>query len=252
MPDLLDARRPVADLLRPLDIVVLSPHRDDACLSLGSLLLTLGHGTVVNLFTRSLWVASLPEESRSEAIVEQIRELEDREFIARSALNRRELGLPEPRIDGRNGFDDSYLEVDIQRLTEPLMSTLSEFSSASRDSKSVLFCPAAIGGHVNHLATLEAVLRNAEAIGRSYDLLFYEDLPYASRPTARMAGVARLKRRLKPNALKRHVHMVTWQEKKPLVDIYASQFRRPLRAGRLRPFAPRPLGVHEAFWSIVT
>lgn len=244
-------QRPIADQLRPLDVVVLSPHRDDACLSLGSLLLALGHGVVVNLFTRSLWAASLPKASRSESVVEEIRDTEDRAFIARCGLDRRELRLPEPGIEGRNGFDRAQIELDIQRLTEPLMLTLNELATTPRARKAVLFCPAGIGGHVNHLATLEMVLRNADAICPSYDLMFYEDLPYAAGLGKRLAGLARLRRRLGSTLLRRHARIVPWHEKKRLVDIYASQFRRPLRVRHLRPFAARPLMVHEAFWSVV-
>jgi len=127
--------------------------------------------------------------------------------------------------------------------------TLNELVRTPRERKAVLFCPAAIGGHVNHLATLETVLRNANAIRSSYDLIFYEDLPYAARLNKRLAGMARLRHRLSPMVLTRHVRTVPWREKKPLVDIYTSQFRPPLRARRLRPFALWPLKLHEAFWS---
>jgi hypothetical protein len=206
---------------------------------------------VINLFTRSLTIAQAPVTAVSEEMVEGIREAEDRRFIERCNLERHEFRLPEPPLEGRYEFDASHIEIDVERLTPLLLSKLTKISEMHRGEKAVLFCPSAIGGHVNHLATLETVLRHARTVARSYELMFYEDLPYASRARRRVAGIARLNRRAAPMALTRNIFIPHWSEKQALVDIYASQFPRPLTRRRLRPFALWPLEPHEAFWSVL-
>ena len=235
---------------RSRTVVVLSPHRDDACLSLGGLLKAIGHGLVINLFTRSLTIAQAPVTDVSEEMVEGIREKEDRKFIERCNLERHEFRLPEPPLDGRYEFDASYIETDVERLTPPLISKLTQIGELHPREKVVLFCPCGIGGHVNHLATLETVLRNSGALARSYELMFYEDLPYASRARRRWVGIARLHRRIAPAALVRNIYVPKWSEKKALVDLYDSQFPRSLTQRRLRPFALWPPRPHEAFWTV--
>jgi LmbE family N-acetylglucosaminyl deacetylase len=235
---------------RSRTVVVLSPHRDDACLSLGGLIKAIGHGVVINLFTRSLTIAQAPVSEVSEEMVERIREEEDRKFIEHCNLERHEFRLPEPPLEGRYEFDASYIETDVERLTPPLISKLTQIGELQAREKAILFCPCGIGGHVNHLATLETVLRNSGALARSYELMFYEDLPYASRARRRWAGIARLHQRVAPAILTRDIYIPEWNEKKGLVDLYASQFPRSLSRRRLRPFAPWPLLPHEAFWTI--
>jgi LmbE family N-acetylglucosaminyl deacetylase len=244
------SRAAVAERFKSRTVVVLSPHRDDACLSLGGLLKAIGHGLVINLFTRSLTIAQAPIDAVSEEMVEQIREEEDRKFIEQSSLQRREFRLAEPPVEGRYEFDVSHIEVDIAQLSPALMSTLPEIGGHD-GKKAILFCPSGIGGHVNHLATFETVLRNIGTIAKSYDVMFYEDLPYASRARRRFSGIVRLNRRAAHMKLMRSTYIPDWNEKKALVDIYASQFPRSLTPRRLRPFAPWPLRPHEAFWSVV-
>lgn len=238
----------ILEYLTARRIVVLSPHRDDACLSLGGLLKDIGHGLVINLFTRSLTIEQAPVTSVTEDMVERIREHEDRKFIDLCHLDRFEFRLPEPPVEGRYEFDASHVETDVERLTQPLVVKLTEIGVSHRGERPVLFCPSGIGGHVNHLAVLETVLRSARTIACLFDLIFYEDLPYASRARRRLAGVARLKR-LAPLKLVRNVYVPDWNEKKALVDVYFSQFPKSLTRRRLRPFAPWPVQPHEAFWS---
>jgi hypothetical protein len=234
------------------DIVVLSPHLDDACLSLGGFLTALGRGVLINIFTRSTFLVRPPSPPLSEQVVSDIRMREDLAFARRSGLVRHDMGIAEPPIEGRKPFDLSHLETDVARITAPLLAKLDEVANSSEvRGRRVLFCPMGIGRDVNHCATFEVILRNLERVLAGYELMFYEDQPYAAHPVWRSAAIARLKQRLPRLSLARNVYVPTWREKKALIGLYPSQFPEPIPKWRFRPAATGPLAPHEAFWSAV-
>ncbi len=233
--------------LKRQPVVVLSPHFDDACLSLGGVLCALHGATLVNIFTRSLWLPQSPNERATEEQVRAIRESEDRAFAAHCGLARHDLQVRDPGAQGRNSLDLLHLEQDVADATPALLRKLDELAGEER---SFLFCPMGIGRHVNHRATAEIVLRHLEPIRQKYDLLFYEDLPYAANPYRRLGGLGRVRRRLRGSALRRQVFLLDWPEKEALIGLYPSQFPPPPSRRQFRPAALWPLGFHEAFWSI--
>jgi alpha-1,6-mannosyltransferase len=233
------------------DVVVLSPHLDDACFSLGGFLTAVGRGVLINIFTRSTFLVRPPSPPLSEQVVSDIRKREDIAFAKRSGLVRHDMGIAEPPIEGREPFDLSHLETDVARITAPLLAKLDEVANSSEvRGRRVLFCPMGIGRHVNHCATLEVILRNFERVLAGYELMFYEDQPYAAHPFRRSAGIARLKQRLGELPLLRNVYVPKWKEKKALIALYPSQRSHPILRWSFRPAAPGPLAPHEAFWSV--
>lgn len=239
---------PIIRRLRERPVVVLSPHYDDACLSIGSVLKELGSGTLVNIFTRSLYLKQGPPPPRKEADVRIIREAEDRAFCAQCGLTRHDLDCLEPAMTGRRPGDHSHLETDVSAATGPVLDKLAELARAS--SKSTLLAPLGIGPNVNHLATIQIILRNLKAILRDYEVLFYEELPYAARPLQRTRALNLLRRRVWGASLERHVHQVDWPSKEALIGFYPSQFPPPVSRLRFRPAALWPPGFHEALWSL--
>src|SRR5205814_6973835 len=67
-----------------------------------------------------------------------------------------------------------------------------------------LFCPSGIGGHVDHVAIRLVIVQHYDRLAALYRLAFYEDLPYASQPRARLAGLSQLLRGLHGRSLRRH------------------------------------------------
>lgn len=225
--------------------IYLSPHHDDAAFSLGAWISKRPGGVLLNLFTRSEFVAG-GAFSGVEA-VSAVRAAEDDAFVRGCGLDVVRLGLAEPSLRGRKSRDASHVADDIGQLRRPL----GEWLDANVDDASVIFCPAGIGGHVNHLATRLVAWEWVVARGRETQLRFYEDLPYASRPHLRWRGLKGLRAATAGWRLERRA----WRagpDKLELVHLYPSQLDPEWTMRRFSPFALWPLGRHEAAWVPIT
>jgi len=232
---------------RPL--VVVSPHLDDACFSLGCFLEQVGRGTLLNVFTRGFHAPAHPEKHRKDAEgIFAIRDSEDRAFAKQCGLARHDLMDEEPPLRGRHPLDLTYVSDDVARIETKLIDALATLAPP-QGRKAALFAPIAIGRHANHRAIAEIIRKNAAHLRERYDLFLYEDLPYAHLPHDRAAGLARARATSDFAIRTRHTLAFPWERKRLLVSLYASQFRHPPRWLNYRPAATRPLSMHEAFWS---
>jgi LmbE family N-acetylglucosaminyl deacetylase len=232
---------------RPL--VVVSPHFDDACFSLGCFLEEVGRGALLNVFTRGFHAPAHPEKHRKDAEgIFAVRDAEDRAFAERCGLERHDLEEAEPPLRGRHPLDLSYVSDDVARTGTKLIDALGTLAP-SRGRKAALFTPMGIGRHANHRAIAEIIRKHAARLRERYDLFLYEDLPYAHHPLDRAAGLTQVRTASDFAIRARHTLAVPWERKRSLVALYASQFRRPPRWINFRPAAARPLSLHEAFWS---
>ena len=232
------------------EVLVLSPHFDDACFSIGSLLEQLGSGTLINVFNRSLYLARLPAgvaQPLDEAVVGAIRGEEDARFAAHCGLTRRQLGFAEPGFDGRRPNDLSGLPRDVEAAGAAVHAALLEHV-AGPDRRPYLLAPLALGRHVNHHAVHQIVRAHAPQLMTHFRLGFYEDLPYAHDPVERARGLQRFAAEWRGQGFVRHTWSGGWPAKRSLVAMYATQLRRPASALKFRPAALWPLGVHEALW----
>ena len=193
--------------------VYLSPHYDDICFSLGSFVESHPGGTIINLFTRGDHLAGRPSngvpEEEEIARVQRLRRQEDEAFARSRDLTQIDLGLDEPMVRGRRSRDHSGLSEDMAQLAVPLMKVLGQLAGEAEGTRPIVFCPAAIGGHTNHLATLNVVLENLPQIESTFHVLFYEDLPYASVEIDRVRDLARLANGLPDRRPKRWVWQLT-------------------------------------------
>jgi LmbE family N-acetylglucosaminyl deacetylase len=236
---------------RPL--VVLSPHFDDACFSLGCFLEQVRCGTLVNIFTKGTYAPAhkaSAAEKRDPTYVFRVRDAEDRAFADRCGLQRMDLGIAEPVLHDRTVRSFSAIDDDIEAIEAPLARALGDIAASwPEGTRGTLFAPMGIGHHVNHRAVAEVVCENREALGNRFELFFYEDIPYAYNPLKRQAGLARAGRALGAT-LERYVLPVEWEAKKALIGLYRSQFRFAPAWVKFRPAALTPRGLHEAFWSV--
>ena len=239
-----------ADLIasfRGRRVVVLSPHFDDACFSLGTFLLRLGRGDLVNIFTRGDRLARLAGGAAlAPNQVHAIRDAEDCAFANFCGLTRHDLGCEEPSLRGRRPGQLDMMEDDIRQMARPLTSKLEKLAMDG-SGRGVLLAPLGVGRHVNHRATAMLALRFRGMIESRYDIYLYEDLPYACDPWQRWAALARARPYIAAGC--RFVQLVEWPAKKALLEIYASQFKRRPASLRFRPATLGPRGPHEAFWS---
>lgn len=250
MPEQVALSREHIAAFRERPLVVVSPHFDDACFSLGCFLEEVGRGVLVNVFTRGVHLPGDPTKHRKDAEATfAIRDSEDRAFAERCGLTRHDLEGEEPPLRGRRPVDLSHVADDVARIEKKLLDSLEVIASRQDGARAALFTPMGIGRHANHRAVAEVVARNASRLSERYRLFLYEDLPYAHHPLERPAGLARVRATSGITLRVRHTLAVAWKRKRSLVSLYASQFRHPPRWINFRPAAARPLSLHEAFWS---
>lgn len=195
-------------------LTVISPHRDDAALSLAATLDALAARgaaiTVVSCFTHSAWAPRLAGPLEAEA-VSAAREREDAAYVATLGRGARLVSL---------GLDDAPLRRPAETVFEPvgaldapaahdLLRLLAEAAAAA-----AWVAPLALGGHVDHRLTRDA----AAAACRGRPLAWYEDLPYA----------------------------FALSDREIAAEVAALQARHGLRLRPLRIPHPRPLAVWQA------
>jgi len=225
-------------------VVVLSPHFDDACFSLGGLLSSIGGGHLINVFSRSVYAPACGASGLTESQVHAIRQAEDCAFADRAGLTRTELGGAEPDFWGRRPNDLSGVKQDVLAMQASVMDALQSHVCAGK--RPFLFVPMATGHHVNHHAVYEMVKQNASALSPSFRLAFYEDLPYAHVPATRYQAIRRFKASFP--GFERHAFALPWSDKQSLIALYGSQLRRAPHPLKFRPAVVWPLGMHEAVW----
>jgi hypothetical protein len=147
-------------------IVVLSPHLDDAVLSLWHELADEGELTVLNVFGGApdgpahgaWWDRLTGAEDSAERVAE--RHAEDRAALALAGREPVDLGL----LDGQYRSDDH----DLQEVVDAI---------AAAAPEGVLLAPAALDLHRSHVAVRDAALQ-MRARGR--EVALYADVPHAT------------------------------------------------------------------------
>jgi len=240
----------MAEALAHPDNIYLSPHHDDIAFSLGGYVAARPGGLLVNVFTRSAYVAAMPLATLPDAAtvdrVSALRRAEDMAFAERYRLERLDLELEDAPVRGGSPSDYNGLAADIALLRQPLAALLKKAEGAR------VFCPAAIGGHVNHLAVRAVVVELLPELQRHGEVLFYEDLPYASSRGARRRGLRDLRAALGGRRLGRRT-CAAGADKLGAVNLYASQHAAAVTSlSRFSPWALWPIGPHEALWQAFT
>jgi LmbE family N-acetylglucosaminyl deacetylase len=177
-----------------MDILILSPHRDDAAFSLAIAItnwLTARHTvTILNVFTRSRYApysdADFVHENDQLSYVSAMRLREDEHFLRRitetlpkglkSNLHMLDLNLKDAPIRLRislEALSDTPVNPADPAI-EKIRKTLARQSEAG--AMEALVLPAALGNHVDHLTVREAAMPFVSTTPAA----FYEDLPYAA------------------------------------------------------------------------
>lgn len=214
-----------------MNLLVLSPHRDDAALSLSISIvhwLARGHRvTLLNIFTRSLYApfsdADLVQENDRLSYVSAMRKKEDESFLKRlPGLIMIDLNLKDAPIRLRCTSEtvcDALPSPD-DTATPKIYKAIAAQIQPPR-SVGGLVLPLALGHHVDHCITRDAALRFAA----TFPVAFYEDLPYAARD-----GVQADFDRFRDNAkIRLHPVLVRGNQENPvafklkMATLYASQ-----------------------------
>jgi len=173
---------------RAKNIVVLSPHSDDAALSLGGLLLLAaarGHScTIVTAFSRSRRTRTGGIES-SEERVTAMRRREDEAFIRMLGDEAVALwcDLPDPSVRLPGTRDTWYVPSPFSAEERGFASSIARFCEEHVSDADVLLAPMGLGNNRDHLIARDAALEFFRREPRS--LFLYEDLPYVARMSGR-------------------------------------------------------------------
>ncbi len=188
-PASLQDRPHTASRERYLKICVVSPHRDDACFSLGLSLVRWAHAghriRVLNCFTRSAFApysdADTVHQNDRTSYVSAMREKEDKVFVRRvPGAGLIDLRLKDAPLRFRCGVDEVF-----RRALDEADPAIAKIASAlekrvgSEDAE-LLLLPLGLGAHVDHITARHAAMPFALPLACG----FYEDLPYASREGA--------------------------------------------------------------------
>lgn len=233
-----------------MGVVVVSPHFDDACFSVGGLLHAVGSGELINVFNRSTYLARPPAQMAgplTEGAVAELRNAEDQAFADRCGLRRTALNGAEPGFSGRRPNAIEFVTQDIEGMQTPLLDALRAHAPKS-GQRAYLLAPMAVGRHVNHHAVHAIVARHQQELQQHFHLCFYEDLPYANDPLQRTPRVRAFAAEGAWRGWRRGVYSPNWTLKQALVALYATQLKREPARWKFRPASLWPWHVHEALW----
>ena len=242
-----------------MNILVLSPHRDDAAFSLALSIrhwLSVGHTvSIQNVFTHSDYapyaVMERMPKGQQASYVSRLRQREDAAFLKYMGpgVSMSDLCLEDAPVRLRcESHQVCELNVRPDDLAiSKIQQTVSAFIRSNPDAALVL--PLGLGHHVDHSTARDASLKHS----RVMPCAFYEDLPYATR-----RGVQIDLRRFRQDTDERlhvplypvlchgtHTRPVEW--KKRLAMLYASQIDEGL-AEEIAAFSRRYHGA-ERLWA---
>ncbi len=174
----------IESFLGSSDITVLSPHSDDAALSLSGLLFLAayrGHRcTIITAFSRSRRTRTGGIEQDEERVT-AMRKREDEAFVSLLGSGACVLwcDLPDPSVRLPADRDTWYVPRPLSSGEHAFVAGITGFCEGHIDGSSTLFAPMALGRNRDHLIARDAALEFVRPNPRR--LFLYEDLPYAAR-----------------------------------------------------------------------
>ncbi len=180
-------------------VLVLSPHYDDAPLSLGQSMLdgalSEHRVTVGVVFSRSNWTIWFHPTRRRWPLATAIRWAEELRNARRFGYRTRLGGLEETVLRTGVIAPESFLNPDFDAAQSPALDQVVAMLKRWSADHDVVIAPLGIGDHVDHQLVTEAARRLMDG---GPTIAFYEDRPYAvaSDETALAAAAAKVDDRL--------------------------------------------------------
>lgn len=158
--------------------LIISPHLDDAILSLGGYLLSRKdkNDLVFSLFNTA-WTA-LDEDYSVQEITDMNLE-EEKKVISMIGCKHKFGGYNEALLRGYTNWNAPLCIESEKELLEKIIFEICEVVKKGNFDK--IFSPLAIGKHVDHVLVYEVAKKIKRKLEEwKIELLFYEDLPYAT------------------------------------------------------------------------
>ncbi len=240
-----------------LNILVLSPHRDDAAFSLS---LSIAHWlsvkhkvTILNVFTRSLYAPYSDAESVHEndrlQWVSAMRKREDEAFLKQiPGASMTDLNMKDAPIRLHCGAS-IVCDMDVRADDSALPKIHKAVSEILSEAPHALVIPLGLGHHVDHRVVRDGTL----SLTPNVPCAFYEELPYATREGVqidlsrfREDTEHRYHEDLHP-VLCHGTHTHPTEQKRRIALLYSSQIEAPL-ADTIANFSHRYHGG-ERLWA---
>jgi hypothetical protein len=157
--------------------------------------------------------------------------------------------LEEPPLLGLAPFSHIDIESEIDLLEQTLVSRLLILAKAHA-GRMTLFSPMGIGGHRNHVSILKTLVRAIPRLEPFYDIVFYEDLHYASHAEVRANGINHFLTHFQtknPTRIAVTLDKQAFANKFEKIQIYRSQLESQHGPDSFIP-AVSPSVAHEAVW----
>ncbi|HEV2863890.1 MAG TPA: PIG-L family deacetylase [Pyrinomonadaceae bacterium] len=161
-------------------VAVLSPHPDDAALSIGGLIQKSAKKysfNILTLFGRSNYTRERGFEACWEAVTSR-RKSEDNAYANAVGARLTYLDFPEASLRVGSSYEAIFTSENDADLAVPGELRSKVALKLEEIRPSFLFAPLGFGGHLDHILTRE--LARAVASGQDFKAVFYEDLPYAA------------------------------------------------------------------------
>lgn len=154
-------------------IVYLSPHLDDLAFSNGGLIQKIGkkNFTLVNIFNKSSFAPNLT----GKVSISKIRTEEDRSFCKKMKCRKIDLGFNDSSLRNYRKYfvsqEQASKNIIFDFVTNKVLDAISLLEP------DYIFCPLAIGNHIDHQIIFLSVKKSRHKLISK--VFFYEDLPYA-------------------------------------------------------------------------
>lgn len=236
--------------------IFLAPHSDDICFSIGNIARKRNAGTLLTVFPVSFYRVdqSLGSPVDIRATTRK-RSSEDLAFAELCGLNAIHLDFYDAPARGQQPFDAGHAYTVADLIQDQLIRALiGPRIGLVPEPKPWLFCPSAIGAHVDHAAVLVTIVRNLHFLRTHYHIAFYEDLHYASDPVRRQTGLNILNQLLEGYELKHcwfELGKEAQKSKMQMIHLYDSQLTPAISSiESYTPAASECILPHEALWQI--
>jgi LmbE family N-acetylglucosaminyl deacetylase len=207
--------------------IFISPHFDDICFSLSGFLIKNPGGIIVNVFSKTAYMARsyivskyfdiFGYSNREIEKISYLRNEEDKKFIEIFNLSSINLGFEDSSISNSYSFEIKLLDC--------LITIISHFEK----EKIKLFFPMGVGGHSDHVAIYDFILKHLDLLSSLGEINFYFELPYSSKQVDILDRYAIIKKDFKKKILLENkiiIEPLLMQKKIELAKIYKSQFSK--------------------------
>lgn len=176
-----------------MTINILSPHIDDAayCLAISISRFVEKNVSIqiINCFTITKWTIAFVPGGIEEITL--LRKKEDEAFYKKYNAPISIINLD--MLDAPLRNTAIFMEKPFRKLEWETVAILKNY--LEKNVNDILFCPLAIGNHIDHAICIEAVLQLYDKM----KIIFFEDLPYASRISEKeiLRHIRKIEKRLK-------------------------------------------------------